>query len=209
MKDKAETEQTDVAPYDWIISDTHFYHNNIVKYCYRPGWNKYGNHDYTWHNNLMESNWVNRVGENDSILHLGDVAFSVKKKRDAIAALFASLPGDKYLIKGNHDNAPNEWYEEIGFTVLDPFFTMHNGYKVYFTHYPMVKLYPEQINIHGHVHNNSVDCMTKAHKNISADVMAFAPVPMQDIMDDCVYRVNESNERDVAPNDHKYRKGTH
>ncbi len=48
----------------WIISDTHFGHKNIIKYCDRP----------LNHNELMIEQWGDLIKWQDNVLHLGDLA---------------------------------------------------------------------------------------------------------------------------------------
>jgi calcineurin-like phosphoesterase family protein len=83
----------------WVISDTHFGHANILDYC---PWRR------TWANSLSEhdaaliSAWRERVGPDDLVLHLGDVALGAKEH---LSAVRASLPGRIVLVRGNHDRS--------------------------------------------------------------------------------------------------------
>ena len=52
----------------WIISDTHFFHENIRRYCNRPeNWQE-----------LIIKNWNDLVSPDETILHLGDFALATK-----------------------------------------------------------------------------------------------------------------------------------
>ena len=76
--------------YDWIISDSHFYHVNIVAYAGRP----------VNHVELMLRNWRNLVMPDDTVLHLGDVLMN----REELWAGIGWLPGKvSVLTTGNHD----------------------------------------------------------------------------------------------------------
>lgn len=113
----------------WLISDTHFGHPNIVKYCQRPA----------SHEAIMMSNWIDRVGEDDCILHLGDVFLGNQGNPLRWAKIIARLPGRKFLILGNHDNAKAALYSEIaGFEIIPPF--IHKG--VAFSHRPVTPEFP-------------------------------------------------------------------
>lgn len=184
-----------------VISDTHFYHDNIVKYCMRPGFKDYGNHDYNRHNEIMIDNWIERIGPNDRILHLGDIAFVNQYTKQDVTDLFNDLPGDKYLIKGNHDTKTKSFYESLSFTVIEPFTMKWKGHNFSFSHYPKKHLKAKEINIHGHIHNNAIGFATKRHKNVSVEVISFSPQPIELIMDGCIYRANEDNSRDMSPED--------
>jgi len=85
----------------FVISDTHFNHANIIKYCNRPFESVY------WMNEKMINNWNAVVRPQDIIIHCGDFAFTSHSNTKAaaeIAALTNSLNGHKILIKGNHDH---------------------------------------------------------------------------------------------------------
>jgi calcineurin-like phosphoesterase family protein len=54
----------------WIISDTHFLHENIGRYCSRPD---------NWQE-LITKNWNDLVSPDETILHLGDFALGNKNQ---------------------------------------------------------------------------------------------------------------------------------
>jgi calcineurin-like phosphoesterase family protein len=89
----------------WIVSDTHFGHSNMVKLCNRP----------LNFNERIVQGWKKTVKENDPLLHLGDLVTFFGPLTDMWLDMAATLPGDKYLIRGNHDKKNS--YK--GFTVID------------------------------------------------------------------------------------------
>lgn len=80
----------------FVISDTHFDHYNIIKYCNRP---------YSSLEDMNEDlilKWNSKVGKNDIVYHLGDLGFF--KTYDRYVEIVRQLNGMIKLIKGNHDN---------------------------------------------------------------------------------------------------------
>ena len=53
----------------WVISDTHWYHENIIKLCHRPFLSA------KEMNEKLIENWNSVVSRDDTVYHLGDVAF--------------------------------------------------------------------------------------------------------------------------------------
>jgi calcineurin-like phosphoesterase family protein len=159
----------------FIISDTHFRHKNIIRYCNRPM-----NHDL-----IMAENWNKNVGQNDTVLHLGDVATWYGDTSDSVDILL-SLHGKKLLIMGNHDKLGAKWYEDLGFKIIDPQSIKFKGLGlVRFSHYPETENLNWSINIHGHIHNNGYPPNAnpaKDYRNVSVEVMAYEPVRLRDIL---------------------------
>lgn len=67
----------------FMISDLHFSHANIIKYCKRP----FSSVDEM--NSTMITNWNNTVKEDDTVFVLGDVFFKINK--DLITSITLSL----------------------------------------------------------------------------------------------------------------------
>lgn len=131
----------------WFISDTHFFHDNIIQYCGRP----FANSDLM--NECLVSNWNSVVKEHDKVYHLGDVACG--HRDDELHRLLRSLNGKKRLVLGNHDN-PKQSALINNFEKI----MLWNGFyvdKVGFTtsHIPLYleSLRDGKFNVHGHIHN--------------------------------------------------------
>lgn len=83
----------------WLTSDTHFGHENILRYCDRP----FGSIEE--HDDALISNWNQVVQSGDVVIHLGDFMY----RSDRTWGYFLSkLHGDIYLIQGNHDYGLDE-----------------------------------------------------------------------------------------------------
>lgn len=165
----------DIDENTFIISDTHFGHKNIVRFCDRP----------MNHENIMLRNWENIVQDDDIVLHLGDVAWD---DIDYWVEEIEQLPGRKLLIKGNHDHTRTlKKFAKIGIKVVEPFVQEFDGQKIFFSHYPdeMTDL-DWDINIHGHIHNNTLQMegltLDKIYKNVSVEVMNYRPVRLKRIL---------------------------
>ena len=172
----------------WITSDNHWGHENIRKYGCRP----------QGHFEFMRKRWIQNVQPDDVLLHLGDiVCFGDQTKH---LEWIEGLPGDKYLIRGNHDKHPDEWYEQAGFTVLGrgtkPFYWVdpRNGDLIAFSHEPLGGYtgegwFPFTWNIHGHIHINPLwDEYDRQEQriNVCVEVTNYAPIRLRDLIDKSV-----------------------
>lgn len=131
----------------WLISDTHFGHRNIVRYAGRP----------EDHEQRMISAWRALVGEDEPILHLGDLAMM---KRDWLERLVASLPGRFIMLEGNHDRQTKTMYLNLGIELIKNSFLLELGeWGVWFSHRPEpARIHGNrQVNIHGHIHEKTMD----------------------------------------------------
>ena len=137
----------------FIIADTHFYHENIIKFENRPLDNV----------EQIIANWNKVVGEKDLVIHLGDVIFGHNKDIE-LPKIMARLNGKKVLTRGNHDSYPEskwgnwDWFMERGFDFVCDYFVYKN---IAFSHAPLTPLpfqglrglmKPVDLNIHGHFH---------------------------------------------------------
>ena len=77
-----------------FTSDTHFGHENIIRFCNRP----FRNAEEM--NAELIRRWRETVPEDGIIFHLGDFAHGGSRLWNDI---LSALPGRKYLILGNHD----------------------------------------------------------------------------------------------------------
>lgn len=162
----------------YIVSDTHWLHKNIIKYCNRP----------MHHDRLMEKNWHEIVGPQDEVLHLGDLMVWFNQVLINEASEIASrLPGKKYLIRGNHDKLKTAQLAKIGFTEVPEFIQTFGQTRILFSHYPDTeRIGTWDLNVHGHIHNNDhhSDLDTRSHKyiNVSIEMMDYKPVKLRDII---------------------------
>lgn len=164
----------------YFITDTHFHHSNIIKYCNRPFKN------INEMNETIINNWNSIVTKDDTIYHLGDFCLS---SDDEIKSIFNKLNGNKILIRGNHDRKPVKFYEEIGFEVLTHAPIILDEYKIMLSHVPLpdAKIKEGYINLHGHIHNKKIsddypkNYSENKHINLSVDVTNYKPISLEEI----------------------------
>ena len=177
---------------EYVISDTHFYHKNIINYCDRPF------NDTESMNEYIIKKWNEVVTDEDVVYHLGDFAISwdkekFKTKKECYKSILDKLNGRKILIKGNHDRESDTFYKEIGFSEVYPY--LEKGSKL-LIHYPIIindasKQYMKEslidfikqfnINkysevIHGHIHNSNYN--PERHTNVSVEMIDYRPVKL-------------------------------
>jgi calcineurin-like phosphoesterase family protein len=161
-------------PFDdqtWIISDTHFFHANIGRYCDRPdGWQE-----------LIIENWSRFIHPEEVVFHVGDLALGKKENLDSLAALLNSR---LYLMRGNHDRRGSAFYQQLGITLVpDPYWINHpSGLRLIFSHRPIVPLELGVLNLHGHIHNNSVPEPGARHVNLCVEVRDYRPWRLDEIL---------------------------
>lgn len=161
----------------YFISDTHFHHSNIIKYC---------NRHFKDINETIISNWNSIITKDDVVYHLGDFCLS---NDDEIKNIFNRLNGNKILIRGNHDRKPVKFYENIGFGVLTHAPIVLDEYKLMLSHVPLpdVKIKDGYINLHGYIHNKKIsddypkNYSENRHINLSVDVTNYKPISLDEI----------------------------
>lgn len=123
----------------FLISDTHFNHDNIKTYCDRPD-------DFT---SRLVWNWGRRVQPADIIIHLGDVFMH---KAEGWRQIWPLLTGRKILVRGNHDRKRScSWWMDNGFDFACDGLSFRNAWL---SHEPAEsKPSWADLNIHGHLHN--------------------------------------------------------
>lgn len=168
----------------YIISDTHFNHTNIIKYCNRPFKN------VKEMNNAIIKKWNETVKPKDKVYHLGD--FFLGSKYD-LFNIVSQLNGSIYLIKGNHDRLTIKSYEECGIIVLKNAPIEFDDYKVLLSHKPLPDSMIKNgyINIHGHIHEKKIEDIydsnlynKNSHINVSCDVLNFKPIMLEQLLKD-------------------------
>lgn len=137
----------------FFVSDTHFGHTNIIKYCNRP----FNNVDEM--DEALINNWNAKVPKDGIVYHLGDFAWGSinywKKIRE-------QLNGEIILIYGNHDEKylNNKLMYKLFKEVTPQKKIWINKIPIYMNHYPFLcfggsyKGLGATWQLFGHVHSN-------------------------------------------------------
>lgn len=168
----------------WFISDTHFFHANILKFIDDQGHKirPFGSLE-EMHEHQIEK-WNSVVKDNDYVYHLGDVTFQY---HGGFNQLMSRLKGRKRLIIGNHDKIWNpalqRHFEKAelwkGFSIKGG--DGRGGFTASHFKLPLNGLRDGAFNVHGHTHQN---CDEDRHYiNVSCEVVNHVPVHVDEIVE--------------------------
>lgn len=167
----------------FFISDTHFGHKNIIKYCDRP----FCSVDVM--DQTMIRRWSTLVNDDDVVYFIGDFSFASQERTREI---LGQLPGHKHLIMGNHDEPRSkQFWLDAGFeTVQDELhlFIPELARTVLLKHHP-IYFNHSGVQFHGHVHNKyGMDpvkryIMTEQIQvNMAVELWGYGPVSIEEIV---------------------------
>lgn len=174
----------------WVTSDTHYGHENIIKFSNRPF------HDVKHMDNMMVDRWNSVVKPEDKVYHLGDVYFGSNPPLDR-------LQGKKRLILGNHDNGKDQLLQRH-FQKIEVW-RMFKEFGLLLTHVPvhpasLERIHRKQVwdngsqkyeleeeiiplkNIHGHTHLNAEPHGDKKnYKCVCVELTDYTPVNIEEL----------------------------
>ena len=163
----------------WVISDTHFNHQNIIHFCKRPY------ETAKEMNEKLVENWNSVVKPGDKVYHLGDVYMGGGFAREDTMALLKSLNGKKRLVLGNHDNGKDQilqsCFEKIDMWRMFPEFGLH------LTHVPVHEstlgegrfMEKKFLNVHGHIHDN--ESPSQHHQCVCVEHINYTPINIEEL----------------------------
>ena len=162
----------------FFIADTHFYHENIIRYCNRP---------FTGAkemNDTLIRNWNSVVDQQDRVYVLGDFACHATKQD--IIEVVEQLNGRKLMVMGNHDRCykASWWLKKSGFEEVSRFPIIVEEFLI-LSHEPifMSESMP-YVNVFGHVHNNDLYRDISLHGFcVSVERINYTPIELSDIKD--------------------------
>ena len=97
----------------------------------------------------LSDSYANDIQVDDVFIYLGDLCDPAVTDLNELKRLVQNIPGYKILVKGNHDTETDYFYRDIGFDEVCDVCVIN---QVAFSHFPL-KVEPDMINIHGHLHN--------------------------------------------------------
>lgn len=139
---------------NFYIADTHFGHENIMKYDNRPFMS------VEEMDRAIIFNWNKAVGKDDTVYVLGDVSW-YSRASGKTSKILDKLNGNKILIRGNHDNRLSDIDKKYFSQIMDCAIITDNstgadGAKIVLCHYP-IPFYQNMphgdYHFYGHVHN--------------------------------------------------------
>ena len=158
----------------FVIADTHFNHENIIKYCNRPFENANQMNEY------VVQKWNGTVRPVDTVYHLGDVGFGTQEQ---LKGLIGRLNGTKILLIGNHDfkRGINLW-KDSGFKEV--YKKKIELGKYILTHEPLLEVPENKINVFGHIHDKPLDSIFNPNNHfcVCCDVLDYVPIELENIL---------------------------
>jgi len=159
----------------FLISDTHFDHTNIIKYCNRPF------KSTSEMNHVIINNWNKTVNRRDIVFFLGDMRFG-RGSRETDYWL-KRLNGAIYFLNGNHETKSRM------ITFYDKLIIKYRDKRFFLVHDP--KDIPKDWNewvICGHHHNNYpmdfplINGKTKMI-NVGVELINYTPLNIENLFD--------------------------
>lgn len=157
----------------FFISDTHWHHANIIKYCNRP-FSSVEEMD-----EKMVQNWNSVVKPADKVYHLGDVYFIGKKNNSEW--MFNRLNGTKVLILGNHDVGKDQILHKVFKRIYSYRILPELG--VFLSHVPIQRDSINRrctLNLHGHTHEKGSP--DGPYRSACVELWNYTPVSYEEII---------------------------
>lgn len=161
----------------WLTSDTHFGHENIIRYCGRP-WPNADRMDRALLNNINSA-----VNYNDLLIIVGDLTLAGPTRSRYAERIVRQLPPNKILVYGNHDRFKPSWYLKRGFEIAATSLVLSGGVLVVHKPADSVHVPTSKPVVCGHVHD-----LYKSFENIvnvGVDMHDYKPILLEDALAMC------------------------
>ncbi|MFC6954810.1 hypothetical protein [Halorubellus litoreus] len=164
---------------DYLVSDLHLDHRNIVEYCNRPF------DSVEEMNDQLVSNWQAVVDPDDVVLFGGDL--TIRESASALLNWLEALPGEIVFVIGNHDGTLLSERDDVYF--VEEYRFEHRNVPFRVVHDPADG--PSNQTgwlLHGHHHNNHPEQYPLvAHDtrrvNFSVELIDYRPLAMDRLVD--------------------------
>ena len=161
-----------------VMSDPHFNHANVIKYCDRPfdDVEEMNKTIVRFNNDVARS-----FGENYKLLILGDYGFG---RYDSLKRWYDKMNGEVYLLMGNHDYRVKKAVRKLfGERLIRKSFKMEVcGMQVLFSHRPVEDFEGCDLNVHGHIHEKKMD--DDRYINVCVERTNYMPFNLVDLIED-------------------------
>jgi len=164
---------------DYLVSDLHLDHNNIIEYCNRSF------SSVEKMNQTLVERWNATVDPDDDVLYGGDL--TIRTSAAALLDWLEKLNGQIIFLLGNHDNTVLEGLENVSF--VEEYTFEHRGVPFTAIHDPEAgPSNPKGWLLHGHHHNNwpdqfpFVDHDTR-RVNFSVELLDYRPLAIDRVVD--------------------------
>jgi calcineurin-like phosphoesterase family protein len=166
---------------EYISSDLHFGHKNILKFC--PATRPFENIDQM--DEAMITEWNASVRPEDTVYILGDISY---REPSHTAKIFSRLNGKKILIAGNHDEKAlkqkifRDCFEEIH-NYLE---IQRDKRKIVMFHYPIAEwnqMHRGSIHFYGHLHGNPSGLEPYRAVDVGMDATGKVVIKLEDAIE--------------------------
>lgn len=161
---------------DYFIGDLHFGDRSILRFE-RPEFES-----VEFMHTFMIAGWKERVTQEDRVFVLGDLGTPTFLLDHG--TFLRDLPGEKHLVRGNHDSLRRQDYQKMGFSMVYDFpILYHNFYLL--SHEPLfVQMSSPYANLFAHVHNNpTYRTVSPRSFCVSAERMDYRPISFLDVVE--------------------------
>jgi len=158
----------------YYISDTHFFHQNIIKLASRPFTSLEQMHE------VLINNWNRKVNSGDRVFILGD--FSLGNKEQTLSIL-NKIKGEKLLVKGNHDSVTDYAEVKTKFGFIKDYYCKD---EIIMCHYPFLSwrgMHKGYIHLYAHVHKNYPPIQIENAYNCCVEVNNYEPCTMEELIE--------------------------
>lgn len=161
---------------DFVTSDTHFGHKNIIEYCNRPF------KDVKEMDEFMIDAWNSRINKDDIVYHLGDFCMF---KRD-YKRVCQELNGRIILLRGNHDiKNLKGGIKSLFDDIKDVYEYRYKDIRIWMSHYCHLS-WPHQIrgSLHffGHDHG-SLSNPPQNSIDVGVDNLGYSPYTISEVVE--------------------------